>query len=87
MDVKSELGLFAQWHDLSLKLGLSLECLEVIDSDSTRIDNKVTKVLSEWLKRNYDVEKYGLPYRRALVNGVESINHGLALAIKSHRLS
>ena len=87
VDVKRELGQFAQWNNLGLNLGLSLEYLEVIDSESIRIDDKLTKVLSQWLKRNYNVEKYGMPTWRALVNGVYPINQRLASEIKNRRLS
>ena len=88
MDVKHELGHFAKWHDLGLRLGLSPQHLEVIDSDGKETDDKLKKVLLEWLKRNYDTDKHGLPSWSALVNAVEPTDHALALTIKrNHHLS
>ena len=88
VDVKHELGHFARWHDLGLHLGLSPQHLEVIDSDGKGTNEKVKKVLLEWLKGNHDVEKYGLPSWSALVNAVDPFDHALALTIKkNHHLS
>ena len=61
VDVKHELGHFAQWHNLGLHLGLSPQHLEVIGSDCKETDEKLKKVLLEWLKGNHDVDKHGLP--------------------------
>ena len=88
MDVRRELGDFARWHDLGLHLGLSLQHLEVIDSDCKGKDEKLRNVLLEWLKGNYDVEQHGLPSWSALVNAIDPIDHALALTIKkNHHLS
>ena len=88
VDVKGELGHFAKWHDLGLRLGLSPQHLEVIDSDCKGTDQKVKKILLEWLKRNYNKGKHGLPSWNALVNAIDPIDHALALTIKrKHHLS
>ena len=88
VDVKHELGHFAQWHNLGLHLGLSPRYLDVIDIDGEGVEEKVKKVLLEWLKRNYDVKKYGLPSWSTLANAVDPIDHALALTIKrNHHLS
>ena len=90
VDVKRELGHFARWHDLGLHLGLSPQHLEMIDSDCRGMstDEKLKRVLLEWLKGNHDVEKYGLPSWSALVNAVDPIDYALALTIKrNHHLS
>ena len=60
-DVKRELGPFARWKELGLNLGLSPKSLEVIENDSSRTDDRLHAVLLQWLQRNYDLDKYGLP--------------------------
>ena len=87
-EIKKELRNFSQWKDLGLYLGLSTERLEVIERDYRFTSDCLGAVLCDWLKRNYDIEKYGVPSWSALANAIELINCSLALTIKkNHHLS
>ena len=88
MDVKRELGHFAHAKELGLNLGLPPQLLEVIERDYRWTSEQLGAVLLHWLERDYDLQKYGLPSWSALVDGVELIDHALALTIKkNHHLS
>ena len=82
MDVKKEIGRFAKWKDLGLQLGLSIESLEVIERDYRWTEDQLEAVLLQWLRRDYDVKKYGSPSWSGLANAVEPINHALAIRIR-----
>ena len=82
MDVERELGNFPRWKSLGLNLGLLWSKLEVIERDYKFTDEQLQAVLTEWLKQNYDLEKYGLPSWSRLADAVEPIDHALAIAIK-----
>ena len=87
VDVKRELCPFASWKNLGLNLGLSPKRLEVIENDYRRTDDWLQAVLLEWLKRNYDLDKYGLPSWRRLAEAVKPIDHALALTIQDRHQS
>ena len=88
VDVKRELGLFADAKELGLNLGLSPKLLKVIERDYKWTSEHLEEILLKWLERDYDVVKYGLPSWSALVNAVDPIDHALALTIKrNHHLS
>ena len=88
MDVKHELGHFADAKELGLNLGLSPKLLEVIERDYRWTSEQLGAILLQWLERNYDLEKYGLPSWSTLVHAVDPIDHDLALTIKrNHHLS
>ena len=88
VDVKHELGYFADVKDLGLNLGLPAKLLEVIERDYRFTSEQLGAVLFHWLERNYDVEKHGLPSWSALVKAVDPIDHVLAFEIRrNHHLS
>ena len=88
VDVKHELGDFADAKELGLNLGLSPQLLKVIERDYKWTNEQLGEILLKWLERKYDVEKYGLPSWSALANAVDPIDHALALEIKkNHHLS
>ena len=87
VEVKHELGPFARWKEFGLHLGLSAESLEVIENDYRRTNDQLEVVLLQWLKRNYDLEKYGLPSWGRLAEAVKPINHALASTIKDRHPS
>ena len=85
--VKRELGPFARWNKLGLNLGLSPENLEVIENDYRQTDDRLEAVLLQWLKRNYDLDEYGLLLWRRLAEAVKPIDHALALTIQNRHPS
>ena len=82
LDVKKEVGRFAEWKDLGLHLGLSVESLEVIERDYRWTKDQLEAVLLQWLRRDYDLDKYGSPSWSGLANAVEPINRALAIRIR-----
>ena len=86
-DVEKELGAFAKWDNLGLNLGLSADRLEVIKQDAGLTEGRLQAVLSDWLRRNYNVQRYGLPSWMALANAVQPIDRALAMKIKEDRHS
>ena len=71
-DVKSELTpLSAKWKDIGIALRLNPHTLDCIQAGNR--DDPIaclTSVVTEWLKRNYKVEKFGEPTWRCLVEAV-----------------
>ena len=82
MDVKHQLGHFAQWKELGLNLGLSPSSLEVIEEDYGRANERLEAVLLLWLRRNYNLDKFKPPSWSQLADAVEPINRALSIAIK-----
>ena len=65
MDVKRELISVTNWHNLGLVLGLYQYNLEKIKiNHRENVDDCMTDMLSEWLKRNDDA---GIPSWQRLV--------------------
>ena len=86
-DVEKELGTFAKWDSLGLNLGLHPDRLEVIKQDAGLTEGRLRAVLSDWLRRNYNVQRYELPSWKALANAVQPIDGALAMKIKEDRHS
>ena len=83
--------LCAEWHKLCLALGLPHPLLSKIKKDQAGdTDACLHEGLTNWLRRNYNTEKHGLPTWRRLVEAVGlpsgGNNHALALKIaKEHK--
>ena len=86
-DVEKVLGAFAKWDSLGLNLGLHSDRLEVIKQDAGLTEGRLRAVLSNWLRRNYSVERNGLPSWKALANAVQPIDGALAMKIAKDRHS
>ena len=71
-DVKSELmPVAAEWRNIGLALGLSSGDLETINSKYHGDPNAcITSTLTEWLKENYNFERFGEPTWQRLVKAV-----------------
>ena len=85
-DVKKELGYFAHWKNLGLNLGLSPSSLEEIDVDYMRVNEKLEAVLLRWLRKEYNLGRYGPPTWKQLAEAVRTINIALAVSIMERRL-
>ena len=76
------------YYQFGMKLGLPPRELDTIEMEYERnVARRFTKVLHVWLKQRYNVDKYGLPTWRRIVEAVDSPagggNHALAKAIAS----
>ena len=93
LDVSTSVwSLCANWHDLCLALGLPPSLLSTIKREQAG-DSKacLRESLTNWLQRNYNTEKHGLPTWRKLVEAVDlpagGKNHALALKIAEEHKS
>ena len=71
-DVKSELiPVSANWKDIGIALRLSPDTLDRIQAGSSGDPiTCLTSVVTEWLRRNYNVKKFGEPTWQRLVEVV-----------------
>ena len=70
-DVQSELiAVSAEWKSIGIALGLNPNVLSGIQTDNNDHTTCLLSVVTEWLKRNYDVKKFGEPTWRWLVKTV-----------------
>ena len=73
IDVKVKvLPVAARWRDIGLVLGISDSKLETIEANKSDVRDRLTDMLRLWLKRAYNVEKYGEPSWQSLREAVRS---------------
>ena len=73
IDVKVKvLPVAARWRDIGLVLGISDSKLETIKANTLAVKDRLTDMLRLWLKRAYNVEKYGEPSWQPLIEAVRS---------------
>ena len=51
----------ARWKDIGLALRLDPDKLDEIENDNRNSSNCLTKMLTLWLKKNYNTERFGEP--------------------------
>ena len=76
------------YYQLGVGFHLSPRELDAIRNKFPDVDQAFTEVLLVWLRQSYNVERYGTPTWRRLVEAVDSPaggnNHTLAKSIASH---
>ena len=78
----------AKYHQFGIHLGLPPHELEIIQKQFPHdFSQAFTQVLLLWLRKNYNVERYGPPTWQALVKAVEHENRALANKIAAKYLS
>ena len=78
----------AKYHQFGIHLGLPPHELETIQKQFPYdFAQAFTQVLLLWLRKNYNVDKYGPPTWQALVKAVEHENQALANKIAAKYLS
>ena len=70
-------SLSAKWLLLATKLRLRNHVVEIIQQKYSDGMSNLNEVLREWLKLNYEHEKYGRPSWRRLAEAVRSLDYGL----------
>ena len=72
-DVQSELiPVAANWRSIGIALRLKFDLLETIKSQCSGDPRAcLSNMVTEWLKRNYDVKKFGEPTWQRLVEAVD----------------
>jgi len=73
-DVKNELiPVAARWTDLGVALRLKYDTLDNIETRCSNDPHRCLELMvKEWLKRNYNVRKFGEPTWQKLVEAVNS---------------
>ena len=61
-----------RWRDIGLVLGILDTKLEAVKADKTAAEDCLTEMLRLWLKRAYNVEKYGEPSWQSLRQAVRN---------------
>ena len=61
-----------QWKLIGIALNLSTNDMEAIDEGCSTMDEKLIKMTSQWLRQDYDTEKYGPPTWATLIKAVRS---------------
>ena len=83
--MKEMISVAAKWEAIGGGLGIDDGRLELIKEDNPDAKKRLSKVLTCWLKRSYDVERFGEPTWQAVVKVVADPaagdNHALALSI------
>ena len=87
-DLKTELSpVIARWKQLGLALRLYPYKLDVIEKENKELEECLTKVLTLWLKKTYNTERFGEPSWKLLADAVHHHAGGNnpALALKITR--
>ena len=73
-DIMEELeSMISKWRTIGMALGLKQDVLDAISHAPQNDDQMLmTKMLTEWLKRNYNVSKFGKPTWEKLVKVVKA---------------
>ena len=69
----------AKWNSIGIALQLKPNTLDCIRASN--IDDPLTSVVKEWLKRNYDVRRFGEPTWHWLVEAVSNPAGGADMAL------
>ena len=81
-DVQCELTTAsAKWRSIGIALRLNHNSLDTIQSDNHDSTACLTSMLTEWLKRNYNVKKFGEPTWQWLVKAVHNPAGGANTAL------
>ena len=68
-------SLAAKWRELSIYLGLSCDVIGNIKGSG---DNSYyhcwSEALNQWIRQNYDTERYGVPSWRSLLRAVAEVD-------------
>ena len=69
--------LSSRWKLLATKLRLRNHAVENIQENCSDVMSSLNEALKEWLKLNYNHQKYGRPSWRRLADAVRSLDYGL----------
>ena len=61
-----------KWREIGVALGLGESVLNRIEHENRDLMSRLSKMVTEWLKKNYNVERFGEPTWEKLVAAVRS---------------
>jgi hypothetical protein len=64
--------LVARWRPFGLALRLSSDQLDEIEEECGKLQKRLEKVLTLWLKKDYDTKRFGMPSVQLLVEAVRN---------------
>lgn len=74
-----------KWKKIGINLGLSPSRLDRIECSETDLDSRLFRMANDWLKGNYNEDKFGYPTWAKLASVVETMDRKLAREIsKTH---
>ena len=81
-------SLSAKWRQLSGYLGLPKKNIDIINDNHPKDSSTcLCEALSQWIKQNYNTERFGSPSWRSLLKAVEVIDRRLFKKLASeHQL-
>ena len=79
-------GVRAKYKDIGYFFGLPPDTLDDIARKSSDNTEALQFVIVEWVRRNYDVERFGRPSWRKVVEAVAYVNELLARSIAKKHL-
>ena len=65
-----------KWREIGMALGLKENTLNRIEHENRDLMSRLSKMVSEWLKKNYNVERFGEPTWEKLAGVVRSREGG-----------
>ena len=69
-------GVASEWYGIGLALGMNNNILERISREPGNIKDMFRKMITEWLRMNYDTEKLGHPTWKGIVKAVRAGSGG-----------
>lgn len=66
--------LSAQWRDIGMALGIGADALEGIAGDNSKGADRLSRVITTWIRQNYDTEKFPLPSWRTLCKALSAVS-------------
>lgn len=69
-------GVAVRWEFIGIFLGIHYNYIERLGTENYHLEDKVTSMVGAWLARRYDVEEFGEPTMRRLVEAVGSKSGG-----------
>jgi len=70
-----------KWKTIGLQLGMPMNRLDEIE-DESNLDNKLMRMINDWLKRVHDENKWGIPSWKKLADVLDDIDKTLADKIR-----
>ena len=69
-------SMVSKWRTIGMALGLKQDILESIRHTEHSDQMQMTKMLTEWLRRNYDTQRFGMPTWKKLVEAIKARTGG-----------
>ena len=74
--------LAGQWEEFAQKIGIKPGHIGKFKANRMgKVEMALNDAIADWLKKNYDVRKFGRPNWRTLANAVQRIDDDLARTI------